>query len=57
MNFLGAVTQYDACQDQGCKPNQDNPSYFGWRQLWTLMNADTSTGGVLNWSTDISWDS
>ena len=57
MNFQGAFTQWQACQDVGpdaCPYTGNTPS-AGWTQLFNALNADTRTAQPLKWSTDISW--
>jgi hypothetical protein len=57
MNFQGAFTQWQACQDVGpdACPYTDNTPSQGWTQLFNALNADTRTTQPLKWSTDISW--
>ncbi|HEX7588749.1 MAG TPA: hypothetical protein VF478_10575 [Anaerolineae bacterium] len=57
MNFSGAFTQWQACQDVGpgaCPYTGITPA-TGWTQLYDALNADARTAQPLNWSTDISW--
>lgn len=71
MHFDGVLTQQQACFDRlaegfaDCFDDQlDNPSNHGWRQLWTLLNADFgtqqqylgSTSPPRDWASDITWD-
>lgn len=55
MTLMGAVTQYQACQQRGgCTGTNNTPSQ-GWSQLWDALNADTRTAQSLRWSTDMKW--
>jgi len=59
MRFAGAMTQYQACIDNGgCDPTLDNSPPAGWRLLWQALNnpnTPVTNQGALEWSTDISW--
>ena len=57
MNFGGAITQYQACQQ---RPSSicnllDNTPAEGWTQLWGAVNQDYRTAQDLKWSTDFRW--
>lgn len=57
MNFGGAVTQYQACQQRPSSLCQllDNTPPEGWSQLWETLNVDARTAQELLWSTDFRW--
>ena len=56
ITFSGAMTQYDACvQNGGCTGTNNTPS-AGWSQLYNSVNSDSRTAqSTLRWSTDMSW--
>ena len=58
MQFLGAVTQYQACQQ---RPSPicdllDNTPREGWSQLRGFINSDPRTSQNLPWVTDFKWE-
>lgn len=62
INFEGAITQYDACNDpanpgaQACRDNyQDNTPAQGWILFWDALASDGLTLQNLSWSTDMTW--
>ncbi len=55
MSILGALTQYQACQQVGDCYGTDNTPATGWSQLWDALNSDSRTAQELPWSTDIKW--
>jgi hypothetical protein len=57
--FRGAMTQFWACVDIGSTcggptPTKNSPGQ-GWLQLYTAINAHTSTKGNVRYSTDVRW--
>jgi len=58
MRFAGAMTQYQACIDNGgCDPTLDNSPPAGWRLLWQALNdpnTPVTNQGALEWITDIA---
>jgi hypothetical protein len=55
MDFGGALTQWQACQQRGCNPAVANTPQQGWMQLWSTLHADSRTAQDLLWSADIKW--
>ena len=59
MTFKGAMTQYQACQDNPPCPLMDNTAETGWEQLYSALDSDDRTRQYLlvnpMWSTDIQW--
>ncbi|MBI4497579.1 MAG: hypothetical protein HY689_06770 [Chloroflexi bacterium] len=55
MEFVGVLTQHQACQQVGCHPAVANSPQEGWSQFWDLLNSDSRTAQDLRWSADISW--
>lgn len=64
MNFIGALTQYDACYDNINNPSGalycrnylvDNSPSEGWMQLSNALNSDPLTNQLLEYTTDMSW--
>ena len=56
MIIAGALTQSQACQQNGCGTSTNTPAQ-GWQQLHNKVNADVRTAQTLSWSTDIKWSS
>jgi hypothetical protein len=54
--FLGALTQFQACQAGGGCPGANNRPGEGWAQLNRALNSDSRTAQSLNWSSDITWN-
>lgn len=60
INFFGTLSQVGACAtvaipDADCDSHKtDIPPSHSWSQLWTLLNADSSTAFTPSWSTDIT---
>jgi len=58
VEFLGVLTQYQACKDKPGDPTceyLDNTPLEGWTQLQSLLNGDTRVKHELKYSTDIRW--
>lgn len=55
MNFKGAFTQFQACQQRGGCDLLDNTPAQGWQQLYDELKFDERTKQHLAWSTDIKW--
>ncbi len=55
MNFVGSLTQWNACQEVGGCAGTDNRPEAGYLQLYNAVNADSRTAQTIRWSTDISW--
>jgi len=55
MEFVGAFTQYQACQQRGGCTGLDNEPDEGWQQLYNELKYDPRTAQTLRWSTDIKW--
>lgn len=55
MEFKGAFTQYQACQQRGGCDQIDNTPAQGWTQLYQELNYDVRTSQTLKYSTDIRW--
>lgn len=55
MGIVGALTQWQACQQRGGCSGVDNTPATGWTQLWTQLNNDANTAQSLRWSTDMKW--
>jgi hypothetical protein len=55
MTFLGAMTEYVACQQRDNCAGIDNIPSAGYLQLYSALNADPHTAQPLSWSTDICW--
>jgi hypothetical protein len=55
MIISGALTQLQACQQNGCDASIKNTPVNGWTQLFNQLNADARTAQTLAWSTDIKW--
>jgi hypothetical protein len=54
MNFMGTLTQQEACAQKGCTTN--SPS-TGWSQLITQLQSNTHTDyGYPDYASDIKWD-
>jgi hypothetical protein len=60
----GAMTQWQACQQGVCNPGTDNTASQGWKQLWHALNSRADYDGHvppsavhsrLPFSTDIFW--
>ncbi len=57
LEFTATLTQYEACQQQGCAPGVDNTAAEGWRQLQWAVNTDARTDVIISKASDILWDS
>lgn len=56
MQFVGPMTETQACAQEGGCPGIDNPPDAAWWQLYNLLNGDPRTAGeLLPFSTDIKW--
>src|SRR5205085_10362454 len=55
MNIQGSLTQYGACQTNGCIGGTNNTPSQGWTQLWNALNADSRTVQTPSYSSDITW--
>ncbi|ADU51648.1 hypothetical protein Tmar_1538 [Thermaerobacter marianensis DSM 12885] len=55
MRFRASLTQYQACQQNGCDPSIDNTPEQGWKQLWDALNHDSRTTSTVTYATDIRW--
>ncbi len=56
MWFVGALTQYEACQQMGGCSGTNNAPAQGWTQLWNAITSDSrTTQNSLRWSTDMKW--
>ena len=56
MQFVGPMTETQACEQEGGCPGIDNPPAAAWWQLYNLLNGDwRTTGEALPYSTDIKW--
>jgi hypothetical protein len=56
MQFIGPMTETQACQQEGGCPKIDNPPENAWWQLYRLLNGDPRTAGeMLPFLTDIKW--
>jgi hypothetical protein len=55
MNFVGSLTQWNACQEVGGCAGTDNSPGDGYLQLYNAINADSRTAWSMPWSTDMSW--
>lgn len=57
VTMAGALTQAEACQQNGCDQSTRNTPAQGWHQLDDKLNADVRTAQTVPWSTDIKWSS
>ncbi len=56
IQFIGPMTETQACRQEGGCPGIDNPPANAWWQLFNLLNADWRTAGeALPYATDIKW--
>ncbi len=56
IQFVGPITETQACQQEGGCPGIDNPPNNAWWQLFNLLNGDWRTSGeALPFLTDIKW--
>lgn len=55
MDFTGSLTQYGACQQNGCSSSLDNTPSQGWTQFYNELNSDPKTAESTLDSTDIKW--
>jgi hypothetical protein len=54
--FSGVMTQFRACQTEGCFPDVDNTYDVAWRQLLYALNSDSRTNVEdIDYTTDIGW--
>jgi hypothetical protein len=56
IQFVGPMSQYQACQQRGGCSTIDNTPEQAWWQLYNLLNNDWRTAGeTLPYLTDIKW--
>jgi len=56
IQFVGPMTETQACQQEGGCPGIDNKPADAWQQLYKLLNGDWRTAGeTLPFLTDIKW--
>jgi hypothetical protein len=60
MDFIGAFTQYQACQQKGGCTGTNNTANAGWTQLYNALNCNGTTPCItatstLPYSTDVRW--
>ncbi|MCS7088812.1 MAG: hypothetical protein NZL91_08970 [Thermoflexales bacterium] len=55
LDFIGLLTQWQACQDVGGCVGTDNTPRQGWEQLQAALNADPRTAMPLPFPSDITW--
>ena len=56
VDFMGVLTQDDACATNGPCPTTRNTPEDAWTQLWTELNSyDSTVQPTIKWLSDVSW--